>query len=111
MSDSESLPPTSHETRVCAQLSFRAPPPPTSTKKKSTAKGTIQTKNKEFPFTFESGEKNYLSFLSAVLDKHGYNKFTPVVKKTCFPVKYILGGKAYISNLFKLISLSCANLI
>ncbi|KAF8870045.1 hypothetical protein CPB84DRAFT_1855828 [Gymnopilus junonius] len=92
MSDSDSSL-TYHQARVCAQLSFRSPPKASGTKKKAVAKGALQTKNKEFPFTFESGEDNYLAFLSTILTKHGHDKLTPVVRKTRYVVKYILGGK------------------
>ncbi|KAI0245275.1 hypothetical protein BJV78DRAFT_1158810 [Lactifluus subvellereus] len=63
-------------------------------------KGKLESKNKEFPFTIESTEENYLSFLSAIIRKHGYDKYTPVMKEKCFGIKVGLGGKtAYAAML------------
>ena len=38
--------------------------------KPKNAKKKLETKTKDFPFTFEATQANYLAFLSAILEKH-----------------------------------------
>lgn len=102
---------TSHEVHVHVQLSFRVPvkqdKPDTTSKKprKLAAKSKIENKNKEFDFTFERADDNYLSFLSTLLDKHGLEKYTPIVKQRRFGIKVGLAGKkVYVRHCYQLIN-------
>ena len=53
-------------------------------------KTVTKTKNKEIQFTFEGTILNYLDFLSVMLMKHGYNKYTPVTNCRHFGIKIII---------------------
>ena len=61
-----------------------------SKKKKATAKTTSKTKNKEISFTFIATAPNYLSFLSSVLSKHGYEKYMLVTNSHHFSVHVLV---------------------
>jgi hypothetical protein len=61
-----------------------------SKKKKAAAKTTSKTKNKEMSFTFVATAPNYLSFLSSMLSKHGYEKYTPVTNSRRFSVRVLV---------------------
>ncbi|KAF8814764.1 hypothetical protein BYT27DRAFT_7249806 [Phlegmacium glaucopus] len=68
----------------------------TSSKSKAPKK-KVETKTKEFSFTFEATQTNYLNFLSAVLDKHRYSKYTPITIHTRFNIRAIVPpNKAYV---------------
>jgi len=65
--------------------------------KSKAPKKKVETKTKEFPFMFEATQANYLNFLSAVLDKHRYSKYTPITIHTRFNIKAIVPpNKAYV---------------
>lgn len=53
----------------------------------------VESKNKEFLFKFDSSKENYLAFLSALLTKHGYSKYTPVTLPHCFGIKVLVPPK------------------
>jgi len=92
-------PKTSHEVEtILVQLQLRVQTlKDTNSKKKTVAKGKLETKNKELAFTFELTEANYLSFLSALLKEHGFGKYTPVKKQHGFGIKVGMGAKkAYV---------------
>jgi hypothetical protein len=97
---SESPPPiTSHKVEtISAQLQFRAQSTKDTTKGKAKKTlGKLESKNKELAFTFDLSEENYLSFLSALLKEHGYEKYTPVKKQHRFGIKVGIGAKkAYV---------------
>ena len=101
---SESPPPnTSHKVEtISAQLQFRAHSTKDTTKGKGKKTlGKLESKNKELSFTFELSEENYLSFLSALLKEHGYEKYTPVKKQHRFGIKVGIGAKkAYVSGYY-----------
>ena len=61
-----------------------------SKKKKAAAKTTTKTKNKEISFTFVATAPNYLLFLSSILSKHGYEKYTPVTNSHRFSVRVLV---------------------
>jgi hypothetical protein len=61
-----------------------------TTSKHKIAKKKLETKTKDFPFTFEVMQANYLAFLSALLEKHRYQKYTPVTTQTRFNIKAIV---------------------
>lgn len=58
--------------------------------KSKIAKKKVKTKTEDFPFTFEATQANYLAFLSALLEKHRYLKYTPVTTQTRFNIKAIV---------------------
>ncbi|KAF8800146.1 hypothetical protein BYT27DRAFT_7027078, partial [Phlegmacium glaucopus] len=58
--------------------------------KSKASKKKVETKTKEFSFTFEATQTNYLNFLSAVLDKHQYSKYTPMTIHTRFNIRAIV---------------------
>ena len=102
---SESPPPnTSHNVEtISAQLQFHAQASTKDTTKGKAKKalGKLESKNKELTFNFKFSEENYLSFLSALLKEHGYEKYTPVKKQHCFGIKVSIGAKkAYISDYY-----------
>jgi hypothetical protein len=61
-----------------------------SKKKKAAAKMTTKTKNKEMSFIFIATAPNYLLFLSSILSKHGYEKYTPVTNGHRFSVRVLV---------------------
>ena len=107
---SESPPPNSNTSpshkveTISAQLQFRNQAQATKDTTKGKAKktlGKLESKNKELSFTFELSEENYLSFLSALLKEHGYEKYTPVKKQHRFGIKVGIGAKkAYVSAFY-----------
>lgn len=58
--------------------------------KNKTAKKKIETKNKEFPFTFKTTQENYFQFLSTLLTKHCYEKYLPITARNRFNIKAIV---------------------
>ena len=58
--------------------------------KTKATKKKIETKNKEFPFTFETTQENYFWFLSILLTKHRYQKYSPVTARNRFNIKAIV---------------------
>ncbi|KAF9033380.1 hypothetical protein BJ165DRAFT_1410441 [Panaeolus papilionaceus] len=90
-------PSSTFEVEVLGTISYRtpAPPPPTTSKgkTKTASKGKLESKNKEFTFTFEANSENYLLFLSTLLEKHRYPKYTPVKVNHYFTVKIGVGPK------------------
>ena len=87
---------------ISAQLQFRAQSTKDTNKgKPKKTLGKLESKNKELPFTFKLSEENYLSFLSALLKEHGYEKYTPVKKQHHFGIKVGIGAKkAYVSGYY-----------
>jgi hypothetical protein len=87
---------TSHQvSQVIVQLQFTITEKSKGSNSKSgvknkTAKKKIETKNKEFPFTFETTQENYLRFLLTLLTKHCYQKYLPVTARNCFNIKAIV---------------------
>ncbi|KIM39179.1 hypothetical protein M413DRAFT_29727 [Hebeloma cylindrosporum] len=53
-------------------------------------KKKVEMKTKDFPFTFEATQANYLTFLLTLLEKHQHPKFTPVTTQTRFTIKAIV---------------------
>ena len=64
-----------------------------NSKRKPAAKGKLETKNKEFAFTFKLTKANYLWFLSALLKEHGFEKYTSVKRQHWFGIKISMGAK------------------
>lgn len=59
-------------------------------------------KNKEFSFTFEDSPNNYLDFLSALLKKHGHEKYAPVTNRHRFGIQVLVPPKkAYVAVIFQ----------
>ncbi|KAF8173099.1 hypothetical protein BJ912DRAFT_1065367 [Pholiota molesta] len=58
-----------------------------STKSSAKPKTKTESKNKEITFTFEDTSDKYLALLSAILSKHGYDKYTPVTSTHRFGIK------------------------
>ena len=60
----------------------------------------IETKNKEMTFSFDKTAPNYLAFLSALLEKHGHDKYTPVTRRHCFAIRVLVPPKrAYVAQI------------
>jgi hypothetical protein len=94
--EEEEDPVTSHQVaQVIVQLQFTITEKSKGGTSKSgakskTAKKKIETKNKEFPFTFEMTQENYFRFLSTVLTKHSYQKYSPITARNRFNIKAIV---------------------
>ena len=61
-----------------------------TTSKPKNAKKKLKMKTKDFPFTFEAMQANYLAFLCAILEKHRYLKYIPVTTQTQFSIKAVV---------------------
>jgi hypothetical protein len=87
---------TSHEVaQVIVQLQFTITDKSKGSASKAGAKAKApkkktETKNKEFPFSFEPTQENYFRFLSALVTKHCYQKYSPVTARTRFNIKAIV---------------------
>ncbi|KAF8994282.1 hypothetical protein BDQ17DRAFT_1331211 [Cyathus striatus] len=66
---------------VAIVVSYNIPSNDSSKKKKGMPKVVKKTKNKEFSYTFSANPANYLTFLSLILSKHSYEKFSPVTNR------------------------------
>ena len=64
--------------------------PPGKNKKGAKLKMQMKTENKEISFSFEDNTNNYLNFLSMMLVKHGYDKYTPVTSRRRFGLRVIV---------------------
>ncbi|KAF8957940.1 hypothetical protein BDZ97DRAFT_1628693, partial [Flammula alnicola] len=61
--------------------------------KKGASTKKVEDKNKEFSFVFKSSKENYLAFLSALVEKHGHSKYTPVTLNRRFGIKVLVPPK------------------
>lgn len=92
---------TEHKATISSQSSERVTEPsvPSEKSKRGNAKARkapapkskVENKNKEFTFTFTKEPGNYLDFLSLILTKHGFGRYTPVVNP--FTIKMGVDGK------------------
>ena len=79
---SDDIPDVFQVASVSVQLAYQELVGNTSNSKKGAKPKTQnKTKNKEFAFAFENTLENYLSFLSSMLTKHGFEKYTPVTNR------------------------------
>jgi len=89
---------TSHQVaQVIVQLQFTITDKSKGSASKAGAKAKAkapkkktETKNKEFPFSFEPTQENNFRFLSALITKHCYQKYSPVTARTRFNIKAIV---------------------
>lgn len=103
-SSSPPAPSTVQVSGISVQLSYTKTAPPQNdtgkVKKGGKAKTVAKTKNKEIQFTFEDASSNYLDFLSLMLRKHSYEKFTPVTNRSRFGIKIIIPpNRAFVFSL------------
>ncbi len=94
---------------ISAHMLQLVKPAPTSdsSKRRGNAKAKEKSKavekNKELGFTFKDSSDNHLDFLSAILKKHGYDKYTPVTNRRQFGIQVLVPPKkAYVIGLFPL---------
>jgi hypothetical protein len=91
---------TSFKTKVIAQLSIVVPTTSAASAqgggkraKGKAAKPKAVTKTKEFDFTFEESEENYLAFLKAILTAHEKAKYSPVTVNQRYGFKVLIPPK------------------
>ena len=97
-SSQENNPTPRHELLVSPHMQYTVLKPKETAKgKKAASTKKVENKNKEFTFVFDPSKENYVAFLSALLEKHGHIKYTPVTLPRRFSIKVLVPPKkAYV---------------